>query len=141
MFYLLFHNVGQYPHKGYEAEMHLKTFEQIGSVPIFCMDCPTELLHLHIGIYTCNYLPPFIYTYTKKYTHEHIHMKCWIQQCSAKINGKHDTAHVRKWIPYLSVDIIFECFYWKCSLQEKDVKVILYQICTLTHIHCNTSTL
>ncbi len=38
---LLFHNVGLFPHRRYEAERHLKTFEQISSAPILCMDCPT----------------------------------------------------------------------------------------------------
>ncbi len=39
---------------------------------------PMECIHLSIGIYTCHYMPPFIYTdvhtYTNKHTYEHIHI-------------------------------------------------------------------
>ncbi len=50
-FLLLFHNVGLCPHREYEAQ---RTFEQISSAQILCMDCPTKMVTL---IYLfCNHI-------------------------------------------------------------------------------------
>ncbi len=47
-FSFFFHNVRLCPHKGYEAEMHLKIFKHISSAQILCMDCPTAISYTYI---------------------------------------------------------------------------------------------
>ncbi len=59
--FLSFHNVGLCPHRGYEAERHLKTFEQISSAPILCMDCPIGMVtliyrHLYMQLHASIYI-------------------------------------------------------------------------------------
>ncbi len=89
----LFHNVGLCPHRGYQAERHIKTFERISSAPILCMDCPTGMVTL---IYRLLYmqLNAFIHitrcTYTYQQAHIHIHIYTHLNL------SKHTYRHILK---------------------------------------------
>ncbi len=86
LFSFFLHNMGLHLHRGYEAERHLKTFEQISSVPILCMDCPTGMVAL---IYRHLYIT-YLYLYTQMYINisTNTHMNTYIYTHISRIYKK-----------------------------------------------------